>query len=365
MGLWVGRIELPPGPDGKRRRKQITAKTQAALQKKMSLLRKQLEKQGDLLTASMRVDEYLDYWMREIVTPTRRPKTAASYVSGLKWVRGAIGKQRLEDVKPEHIRRVLAGMRADGKSSTYMRNVHSVMAAAFADAEREGRIPRNPVELVPAPRKAVTNLEALTGPEAIGLLEVFSHDPEGALWATFILTGARRGEVLGLEWDRVSDRLDLSWQLQRITDGQELPEGFEYRHLTDGLYLTRPKTKAGWRVVPLVDPLLSILERYRDLGPKNPHGLVFARPDGNPFDPDYVTKLWPKIRDAAGIERNVRVHDLRHTTVDLLYAAGVSEADTQLIVGHSSRAMTRSYRSKGDDEQLRRAMVKLSASLGQ
>jgi integrase len=362
-GLWIGRIQLPPGPDGKPRRKQVTAKTQAALQKKLSELRKQLEKQGDLHTASFKVDDYLDYWMREIVTPSRRPKTAASYRSNLKWVRTAIGKMRLPDVKPEHIRRVITLMRENGLSSTYQRNVHSVMAAAFMDAEREGRIARNPVDLVAAPRKAVTDLHALTAQEAIDLLEVFSQTTEGALWATFILTGARRGEVLGLQWDRAADVLDLSWQLQRITDGQQLPDGFEYQHLTDGLYLTRPKTRAGWRIVPLVDPLASILARYRDHSATSPYGLVFARPNGHPFDPDFITKQWIKIRELAGIARNVRVHDLRHTTVDLLYAAGVEETAITAIIGHSSRAMSRAYKSRSDIAALRKGMLQLSASL--
>src|SRR6185437_6445058 len=103
----------------------------------------------------------------------------------------------------------------------------------------------------------------------------------------------------------------------------------------------RPKTRAGWRVVPLVEPLKSILDRYRDTGPHNPYGLLFARPNGLPYDPDFVTKLWGRIREAAGITRNVRVHDLRHTTVDLLYAAGVDETSITAIIGHSSRAMSR------------------------
>jgi integrase len=254
-------------------------------------------------------------------------------------------------------------MRENELSSTYQRNVHSVMAAAFGDAEREGRIPRNPVELVPAPKKAVTDLHALTAGEAIDLLEQFSQSSDGILWATYILTGARRGEVLGLQWDRVGEVLDLSWQLQRITDGQKLPDGFEYQHLTDGLYLTRPKTRAGWRVVPLVDPLASILSRYRELSVVSPHGLVFTRPDGHPFDPDFITKKWIDIRTQAGIDRNVRVHDLRHTTVDLLYAAGVDETTIQAIIGHSSRAMSRAYKSRSDIEALRRGMLQLSASL--
>lgn len=368
-GLWAQAIELPPTLDPttgklKRRRKVVSHKDKGTVIKRARQMLLQLEEHGDLPTDNMTVSQWFDYWLREIAAKTRRPKTLASYQSIVKQqILPAIGHVQLDKLTPTTIRKVTTAMDTAGRSSTYQRNAHSIMAAAFRDAEREGRLRRNPVELVQAPRKAATNLEALTLEEAVALLEVFSQSPEGALWATFILTGARRGEVLGLEWDRVGDVLDLSWQLQRITAGATLPAGFEYRHLTNGLYLTRPKTRAGWRVVPLVDPLKSILERYRDTSPTNPHGLLFTRPDGQPFDPDYITKTWPLILDAAGIDKKMRLHDIRHTTVDLLYAAGVPEPDILEIVGHSSRAMSRAYKSKGDLERLRASMVQFSRSL--
>lgn len=364
-GYWAASVELPPR-DGKRRRKVVSSKSKATVLKKLADLKQQLQSRGDLHTDSITVEQWFNVWMTDIAVKTRRPKTVASYRSIVDgWIIPTIGKVRLDKITTATVRRVLQAMEqaTPPKSSTYMRNAHSIMSAALKDAEREGRIPRNPVELVHAPRKAATNLEALTLEEAVALLEVFSESQDGALWATFILTGARRGEVLGLEWDRVGDVLDLSWQLQRITGGQALPQGFEYRHLADGLNLTRPKTRAGWRVIPLVDPLRSILGRYHAASAPNPHGLVFARPDGQPYDPDTITKLWPKILDAAGIDKKVRVHDLRHTTVDLLYAAGVPEPDILEIVGHSSRAMSRAYKSKGDLERLRNSMLQLSASL--
>jgi integrase len=368
-GLWAQAIELPPTIDPetgkpKRRRKVISHKDKGTVIRRARQMLLQLEEHGDLPTDNMTVNQWFDYWVREYAAKTRRPKTLASYQSIIrKQILPTIGHVRLDKLTPTTIRKVTTAMDDAGRSSTYQRNAHSIMAAAFKDAEREGRIRRNPVELVQAPVKAVPKLEALTLEEAIALLEVFSQSPEGALWATFILTGARRGEVIGLEWDRVGDVLDLSWQLQRITSGAPIPPGFEYRHLTNGLYLTRPKTRAGWRVVPLVDPLKSILERYRATS-TNPYGLLFTRPDGTPFDPDHITKTWPLILEAAGINKKIRLHDARHTTVDLLYAAGVDENDLTAIIGHSSRVMSRAYKSKASVDRLRTAMLQLSASLG-
>lgn len=366
-GLWAASIELPAHIDdnGKtiRRRKVISSKSKAKVIKGLAEMRRALETSGDLPTASMTVTQWSEYWFREIAVKTRRPKTLEAYQSAVKQrVLPTLGHIRLDKVTPAQLRKVTAATEAE-KSSTYARNVHAVMSAMFKDAEREGRIPRNPAELVQAPRKAVTTLHALTVDEAIALLDVFKNTDEGVLWATFILTGARRGEVLGLEWDRVTDEIDLSWQLQRITGGQTLPAGFEYRHLSDGLYLTRPKTRSGWRVIPLVDPLKGILDRWRESGRPNDYGLLFTRENGQPIDPDHATKTWPKILEAAGIDKHVRVHDLRHTTVDLLYAAGLDEDDIKAIVGHSSRAMSRSYKSKANQDRLRASMVQFAKSL--
>jgi len=361
--LWAASIELPPR-DGKRRRKVVSAKTKAEVLRKLHEAKKILESRGDIHTDTLTVAQWFDVWRTDFMYKDRRPKTADSYNSIInKWILPEIGSTRIEKVGPATIRRVLKHMEDEGKSSTYMRNAHSVMSAAFGDAEREGRIPRNPVELVRAPVKAATNLDAFTVDEAIRLLETLANDPDGALFATYLLTGERRGEALGLEQDRVTDVLDLSWQLQRLKPGAPTPEGFESRHLVDGLYLTRPKTSSGWRIIPLVDPLKSILERHMAVTPPNPHGLVFTRPDGRPFDPDYITKLWPRILKSAGINKKVRVHDLRHTTVDLLYAAGVDEQDITAIVGHSSRAMSRAYKSRASVERLRESMLRLSRSL--
>lgn len=365
-GLWVGRLELPP-VDGKRRRKVIRRKDKNTLIRDLNQLRTELERTGDLPTDAMTVETWFAYWMRE-AAKTRRPKTVESYRSIVdRWVIPTIGNVRLDRVTPATVRRVLTALEDAGRSSTYARNAHAVMTAALDDAMREGRIPRNPVTLVRAPLKAVTNLHALTPEEAIRLLSVFADSPDGYLWATFILTGARRGEVLGLEWDRVGDELDLSWQLQRLKAGAVRPADFEYRQIKGELYWTRPKTRAGWRVVPLVDPLRGILERWREQAPANPWGLVFTRQTAAhgrlPVDPDYATRLWPQILEAAGVGKHIRIHDLRHSTVDLLYAAGVPEDVTQLIVGHSSRAMTRAYKSRGDLDRVRAAMLQLSALL--
>jgi integrase len=253
-----------------------------------------------------------------------------------------------------------------GLSSTTANQAHRVLSASFAIAVREREIDFNPCLTLDAPRKAHPHLEALTVAEARTLLTYFRTRSDGALWATYLLSGARRGEVLGLERDRVTSSLELSWQLQTFTVGQSperlrKPDGFESRHLSGRFFLTRPESAAGIRVVPLVEPLRSILDSYMASNQPSFGALLFGE-RGLPYDPDSVSKRWRGELTAAGIEKDVRLHGLRHTAVDLMLEAGVPMDVIKEIVGHSSRAMSEAYRSRGTDLRLRAAVTDMAAT---
>jgi integrase len=361
-GMWCVAIELP-STNGDRRRKYIVRKYKKDVLAERTRLLKQFEKSGDLPTSSQTVAQWFDYWLRAIVAKEVRPKTAANYRTFSKRIVKVIGTTRLDKLSPAHIRKVDDAIEKE-LSSTSAATAHRIMSSAFAAAEREGRLENNPAKLARAPRVATPTLEVLTVDEVIRLLGLFDDGTEKVMWFTYLMTGARRGEILGLEWDRVSDVLDLSWQMQRHPVEMVAPADYEYRRVDGGLYLTRPKSKAGWRIVPLVEPLSGVLRRWHEAAPVNPHGLLFATPEGKPFDPDHISKTWPNVLKAAGIEKKVRLHDLRHTAVDMLYEAGVNEQTITEIVGHSSRSMTRAYKSRGNRPQLTDAMKRMSALLG-
>lgn len=365
LTYWAAAVELPPGPNGERRRKVIRRKVKTELLTELTRVRRDLEKRGDLPTKTQTVEQWFTYWLREIAAKRVRPNTLDGYRRSVEnHIIPAIGKVKLDKVTAATIRRVHDAVLAKGLNSTTALLAHRTMSVSFKAAVREGRIGRNPTTLVDAPRKATTTLNALTLDESVQVLRHLANQPDGALWATILLTGARRGEIIGLERSRVTDVIDLSWQLIRIektdVDGViNAPSDYEYRHITGGLYWTRPKSSKGWRVIPLVEPLRSILRNHLDSTPENPWGLVFTR-NGRPYGPDLAGKDWRKMLTAAGIDKNVRLHDGRHTTVDLLYAAGIPEDVIMMIVGHSTRATTRGYQSR-DLDRLTAAMGQLSA----
>lgn len=394
---WQATLELPnpTGREQDRRRKYIRSKDKATVRAKLHEAREELRKKGDLRADSITVEDWFEYWMRTYARPELRPTAFTSLRSTVRaQIIPSLGaRTRLDKITPSMVKRLRADITDQGLKSTYARNAHHILAKSLNAAAGEGRIPMNPTEYVSPPRKSRTELDVMTLPEALTLIEKIETHPDRDRWSTSLLTAARRGEVIGLEWDRVTDILDLSWQLQRLgfehgcgdppTEGKiwpcgreragycpdkrlEVPADYEYRHLKGGLYLTRPKTSSGWRIIPLVSPLREMLERRRATEPANDYGLVFARANGGPRDPIRDSKEWRILmHEVFGEDRSIRQHDIRHTTVDLLYAAGVPEDIIQELVGHSTRAMTRAYKSRSDRKRLRDAMEQYSALLAE
>lgn len=360
-GLWTAVLELP-SQDGKtRRRKYIRAKSKPDLMVKFAKARRELEDRGDLDTNVLTVEQWFTYWLEQVAAKRVRPATLSGYKSVVKAhiVPGLRPGTKLDKITAATIRRVHASALNANGSSTYALNAHRIMSASFEVAVREGRLFRNPAKLVEAPRRAVTSLDVLTKDEVREFISRARATPGGTRWIVSVLTGARRGEVIGLERDRVGDVLDLSWQLQRLPGARDgnlvAPADFEYRHIRGGLYWTRPKSKAGWRIIPLVEPLRTYLLEHLESEPENPWGLVFTE-DGRPRDPDRDTKAWNRFVEDIFPGRSVRLHDLRHTAVDMLYEAGVPEDLMIEIVGHSTRTMTRAYKTRGNIDRLRIAM---------
>jgi integrase len=69
------------------------------------------------------------------------------------------------------------------------------------------------------------------------------------------------------------------------------------------------------------------------------HDLVFSEPDGRPLDPESVAKVFARRITRSGLPR-IRFHDLRHTHVAHLIAAGEQPLLIARRLGHASAAFT-------------------------
>lgn len=112
------------------------------------------------------------------------------------------------------------------------------------------------------------------------------------------------------------------------------------------------------RVVPILPQLSPVLAAASE--GKNPHELLFTGPRGGALDSGNLTRsiglhAWrDQVRVYPPGERQLHLHDLRHTALTLLCRAGVPVPDVQVIAGHASLATTQIY-ARGNEETAVRA----------
>lgn len=382
-GLWVAALELGFGPDGTRRRWTGSSRTKEGALAKLRKARGEVETLGAPLAKGPTVAEYLTAWLRDVARPRIRPGTYAEYDRCVRLhLIPRLGKDRLVALTPQRIRAMERAV-ADERTPATANNVHRCLRTALNDAVADGLIPRNPAAHVTPPRVVRSPREPLTSAQAGTILTAAADDPLGSRWAFALLTGARQGECLGMEWDRLdlkAGTADIAWQLQRLPYRHgcggncrmkrggncpkrvlDVPEGFEVRTI-DGssLVLTRPKTGRSTRMIPLAPALLAALKAHR--GRRIPTGLVWTTVTGAPIDPQDDAAAWDATLKRLGLP-DVPLHSARHTTATLLLEAGVDVKVIQDMLGHTSATTTRLYQHS-DMALARKAVTALEESLG-
>jgi len=364
-GKWLASVGLP-ARDGKRRRKVLVRGTEKEALKALRQAMADLERSGDLATSSPTLSQWLELWLTDC-RKRLKPRTAAEYAAIVKnYISPTIGSKRLEKLTTGHVRELHAYMEDRGLSTTTMLHAHRALVKALNDAMREGRVPRNVAALVDAPRQARSPRTALTADEAKILLGSVRGERQ-LHFALALLTGIRQGERLGITRDAIDlerGTLTISWQLQRLKweHGCTEPCGkgagwCPERHVrrpadqearqVGGLWLTRPKSKAGWRQIPLEGPLLDAVRNHLASVELDDTGLIFRHYDArndrwSPIDPSADSKAWKDACEAVGITA-VPLHAARHTTATLMYELGVPQQTREAILGHSSATVTAGY----------------------
>jgi integrase len=235
------------------------------------------------------------------------------------------------------------------------------LRTALNEAERRGRIVKNPATVARPPRLVEAEIEPFTVVEAKRILAAAGGRRNGVRYALALALGIRQGEALGLQWrdlDLDAGTLTIRRAIQRQTwrHGCKMPCGGKRgadcpdRH-SGGLVVVETKSRAGRRVIGLPAPLRAWLKLHRyaqdqereeaaDLWTDG--GWIFAQPTGQPIDPRADYEEWPGLLTEAGV-RPARLHDARHTAATMLLVLKVPTRAVMDVMGWSQASMATRY----------------------
>jgi integrase len=351
------RLELPRGPDGTRRFEALggyPTRSQAE-----AALADALARRSHGLTldpAKLTVDQYLDRWLAHVRT-SLRARTVARYAALLgDYVRPDIGARPLKQLTALEVQvvydRLAVGGRRDGKpgglAPQHILAVHRCLHRALAQAVTWRLLARNvAIDATPPPRPHRKVVALAPGQVAL-LLDAADRAPSPWLGSWTVLaaaTGARNGELCGLEW--VDLDLDAGTvrfhQALTIIDPAVLPDADPsasgrrkelavgpVKSAASSAILTLPpfavqalrqhrRQQARLRLA-CGQPQTVSLRRVEPGRPAQPVelDLVFRTERGTPVNPNHASRAFARLAASVGLAAHP--HMLRHALASAMAA---------------------------------------------
>ena len=299
-------------------------------------------------------------------------------------VRKSIGRMKVVDIRPSHIKTFYADMTRKGYAVGTLKVIHGILCPLFASAMEDDIILKNPAQgNLKGFGVAAKERDALSVEEQ-GILLTFLESnlffsKYLPLVTVMIGTACRVGEISGLTWD------DLNMQEGKI----DITHQLIYKNLGDGckFHKEKPKTDAGVRSIPMSKAVRHALNEQRkqqlllginrDFEVDGLKGFVFTSKNGTPLAPNAINSILKSIvgaynrqeemdaefkRRKACLLPHISAHILRHTGCTRMAEAGMDPKVLQYIMGHAHINVTMDvYNHLCGEERIFKEMAKLDA----
>lgn len=171
-------------------------------------------------------------------------------------------------------------------------------------------IRRNPFSqkgLIPSPKNEDRKIPKCLSPdEKAKFLSAIDNPEHMQLFKFFLLTGCRRGEALNLQWSDIDlEQKQLTFRNTKSRKDRTLPISLELMQIIISLDRSKPK-------------------------PFN-------------YRPNTVTRQFKRYLHKSGIEKDLHLHNLRHTAGSDLVRQGIHLKKIQKYLGHASVKTTEIY----------------------
>ena len=303
---------------------------------------------------------------KEGMTSDSRQKFAAycDYVIGLKEQRGAkhstiarykeltgriypqIGHIKLRELRADHLNDLYTLLGQDGQnkrggklSPKTILEHHRLISTVLEQAVKEGLVPFNVASRATLQKAEHKEVNYFQPEQVAAIRDALEQEPMKwkMLVHLLLITGARRGEVLGLKWDKVDFEGNRIYICNSILYSPDI-----------GIYESTPKTERSRRYITMPAETMQLLRRYRAWQAEERLRLgeyyqnqdfVFSQDNGKPMHPDSVTDYLKKFSKRHGLP-HINAHAFRHTMASMLYFNGVDSVSISKRLGHAQVSTT-------------------------
>ncbi len=235
------------------------------------------------------------------------------------------------------------GARIDGKSeglaSKTVDHHHKLLSKIFKDAVHWQLIPYSPVDRIKPPKVTKKDPIYYNESEIKSLLKALDDEPikYKLIFHLLIFTGARRGEVLGLEWKHIdfkNKEIKIEQSLSYVPK--------------QGTFIKSTKTEKSNRRVTITDSLIKLLNEYSnwqeeqrlDFSEVNfKTDFIFTDEEGKHILPDTVNRWFTRFLKRKDL-LHINIHGLRHTNATLLISQGLDIQIVSSRLGHAQTSTT-------------------------
>lgn len=370
------------------RRKFIYAKTLAELREKEDkLIRDQLDGLDLYVAGKATVNDTFD---RYLSTKFKlRETTRSNYLYMYdKFVRDTFGKKKIAEIKfSDVLKFYLYLLNNEGLALSTLDNINTLLHPTFELAVRDEIIRKNPSdgamkEVTKESDKTRGIRKALTIEQQRAFMGYIAEHPVYYhWWPTFTIllgTGLRIGEALGLRWE------DLDFDNKVININHSLVYYPVGNSRTSEQHISKPKTEAGIRTVPMLDTVRDAFLMEREEQEENGFnqtvidgmsGFVFVNRDGGVPNPQTINRTIKRISHSYNCEEVIKAkkerrdpiiipdfscHHLRHTFCTRLCEHENNLKVIQAIMGHRNIETTMDIYAEATERKKQETFEELS-----
>ena len=339
--------------------KPATGLSQKQIEKEVSrqavLFEEELKKGHNI--SSMKFSDFFEKWLVDYAQIKLKKSTLSKYEISKKRVFEHFGHLRIDKITPVDVQSFVSKLVASGFATNYVKGYVRLVSVVLNYAVKKRLLTYNLCTTVDYPRNVVGERCMYKLEEAKEFLSVLQDLPDSQLsfkayFTLLMYTGARKGELLALQWS------DVDFKNKSIF----INKGYYYSHFDNESYVDTPKNTSSIRTIKLSDTPMQVLTELAawqeenlktSLDTNNGYLFVSMRSAkvGKPMSVGAPNEWLRKFCERNNM-KHVTVHSFRHFTASALINSGIDVVSVQHLLGHSTPAVTLSTYSHafGDKE---------------